>query len=147
MKAILAAVDFSDVTLQVVAMARQLAGALGSRVILLHVVPPEPAFVGYQPGPESVRLAVAHDVQHEHAALARLKESLVGLDVCALQIQGPIADRIVHEAATQEAGMIVIGPHGHGALYHLLAGSVTTEVLRHAKCPVLVVPAARQEVG
>jgi len=38
--------------------------------------------------------------------------------------------------------MIVMGSHGHGALYELLVGSITQGVLKAAKCPVVVVPAA-----
>jgi nucleotide-binding universal stress UspA family protein len=37
-----------------------------------------------------------------------------------------------------------MGSHGHGALYHLFVGSVTTAVLKEAPCPVLVVPSDRR---
>ena len=35
--------------------------------------------------------------------------------------------------------MIVVGSHGHGALYHLLLGSVSEGIIRKTTCPVLVV--------
>ena len=37
--------------------------------------------------------------------------------------------------------LIVIGSHGHGRLRRLFRGSLTDEVVRHARCPVLVVKA------
>jgi nucleotide-binding universal stress UspA family protein len=37
--------------------------------------------------------------------------------------------------------LIVIGSHGHGRLRRLLCGSITDEVVRRARCPVLVVKA------
>jgi nucleotide-binding universal stress UspA family protein len=37
--------------------------------------------------------------------------------------------------------LIVIGSHGHGTLRRLLRGSLTDQVVRHARCPVLVVKA------
>jgi hypothetical protein len=37
--------------------------------------------------------------------------------------------------------MIVMGSHGHGALFNLLMGTVCNGVLRKARCPVVVVPA------
>ena len=33
-----------------------------------------------------------------------------------------------------------MGTHGHGKLYHLILGSVSNSVLKHAKVPVLLVP-------
>ena len=58
-----------------------------------------------------------------------------------LHIQGPIVEKILHEAGEQQADMIVIGSHGHGALYDLLVGTVTQGVIKSATCPVVVVPA------
>ena len=42
MKTIVALVDFSNDTFKVLKQVHQFAGAFGSRVILLHVVPPQP---------------------------------------------------------------------------------------------------------
>ena len=147
MKSILVPVDFSDATPRVIETARQMAGAFGGRIVLLHVVEPEPDFVGFEPGPATMRMSVARDFKAEHLQLDKLKESLTGtgLDVIALQIRGSTAEKILHEAATHEAGLIVMGSHGHGALYELLVGSVTTGVLKDARCPVVVVPVRREE--
>jgi nucleotide-binding universal stress UspA family protein len=49
---------------------------------------------------------------------------------------------IVHEAAAISAGYIVLGPHGHGRLSELLAGSVSSGVIRASTIPVLLVPPA-----
>src|SRR4051812_36399263 len=112
MKTILVPVDFSDATERTVSVARQLAEAFRSHIVLLHIMEPEPSFVGFGPGPESVRNAIAQDFHREHHQLEKLKESLAGMDVTALQIQGPIADKILHEAEKQNADIIVIGSHG-----------------------------------
>jgi nucleotide-binding universal stress UspA family protein len=79
----------------------------------------------------------------EHQRLEDLKQSLtadVG-EVLALHIQGPTVEKILHEAGEQQAGWIVLGSHGHGALYELLVGSVANGVIKGARCPVVVVPA------
>jgi nucleotide-binding universal stress UspA family protein len=143
MKTILVPVDFSNVTESVLSTARLFAEAFGSRIVLLHVTEPEPEFVGFEPGPVSVRIAVAHDFRQEHQRLDDLKKLLEGREVLALQVQGPAAEKIVQESKEQGAELIVMGSHGHGALHHLLAGSVTTGVLKSAGCPVLIVPSAR----
>lgn len=142
MKTILVPVDFSDVTAKVAAAAGRLAQAFKSRVILFHCVQPEPAFVGFEVGPDVVRQAVARDFKEEHQKLVTLGESMqnVEFEVTALQFQGPTVDKILEEAARVHADLIVMGSHGHGALYNLIVGSVTGGVLKKAPCPVLVVP-------
>ena len=144
MKTILVPVDFSDTTAPVLAEAQVLAQALGGELVLLKVAEPEPDFVGFEPGPQTVRVAVAHDYRAEHVRLDELKAQVAasGLAVTAMHVQGPIVEKILDLAAEHGAGMIVMGSHGHGALYELLVGSITQGVLKGAKCPVVVVPAA-----
>jgi len=67
--------------------------------------------------------------------------------VLALHIQGSIPDEILALAREHGATLIVMGSHGHGALYHLLVGSVTTAILKEAPCPVLIVPSDRSLPG
>jgi nucleotide-binding universal stress UspA family protein len=143
MKTILVPVDFSDVTASVIATARQFASALESHVVLLNVAEPEPDFVGFEAGPPTVRVAVARDFKVERQRLDDLKAqcAMSGADVTAFHIQGPIVEKILHEAGEQQADLIVMGSHGHGALYDLLVGSVTHGVIKGARCPVVVVPA------
>jgi nucleotide-binding universal stress UspA family protein len=143
MKTILVPIDFSDISSRVVNTAQELARSFGARLVLLHVSEPEPDFVGFEPGPVAVRTTVARDFRKEHQKLEELsaQASAGGLDVLALQIQGPIVDKVLDEADKQGADLIVVGSHGHGALFEFLVGSVTSGVLRAAKCPVLVVPA------
>lgn len=142
MKTLLVALDFSDALPGVVEAAAAMAKALSARMVLLHVAAPEPAFVGFEPGPQFVRDSVARELSGEHRRLQAIEKGLRerGLEVTALLVAGYPAGQIVHEAEKLEAGMIVMGSHGHGALRHLLVGSVTEGVLRQAQCPVLVVP-------
>jgi nucleotide-binding universal stress UspA family protein len=147
MNTILVPVDFSDVTAQVAATARKFAAAFESRIILLNVAEPEPDFVGFDAGPPNVRTIVARDFKIERQRLDQLKAQCAdsGADVTALHIQGPIVEKILHEVGEQQADLIVMGSHGHGALYDLLVGSVTNGVIKGAPCPVVVVPAANKD--
>jgi len=47
-------------------------------------------------------------------------------------------------ARARGASFVVMGSHGHGAMYDLLVGSTAQGVLRKAPCPVLIVPPARR---
>jgi|SRR5579872_6936433 len=51
---------------------------------------------------------------------------------------------IVKYAEETGADLIVVGTHGHGALLHMLIGSVAEKVVRKAICPVLSVRPSRQ---
>ncbi|HSI15374.1 MAG TPA: universal stress protein [Chthoniobacter sp.] len=146
MKTILVPVDFSDVTPEVVETARKLAAAFEGRLVILNIAEPEPDFVGFEAGPPSVRIATARDFRVERQRLDDIKTQLSsgGSDVTALHIQGPIVEKILHEAGEQQADLIVIGSHGHGAFYDLLVGSVTHGIIKEARCPVVVVPAANK---
>jgi nucleotide-binding universal stress UspA family protein len=142
MKTVLVPIDFSDATEPVIDVAKEMNAAFGGKIVFLHVSEAEPVFIGYEPGPESVREAVAEQFKAEHSNLHAVKARFdgSGKEVVALHVQGPPAEKIVEEASRLKADLIVVGSHGHGALYHLLAGSVTSGILKHAPCPVLVVP-------
>ncbi len=142
MKNILALIDFSDVSEAVVKTAAELARAFKTPAYLLHVAAPDPDFVGYEAGPQTVRDSMAERFREEHHKLHALEEKLKadGLDATGLVVQGPTVEKILGEIARLKAGIAVMGSHGHGALRHLLVGSVTEGVMRKGSCPILVVP-------
>jgi nucleotide-binding universal stress UspA family protein len=45
--------------------------------------------------------------------------------------------------ASQDADLIVIGTRGGGGFARLLMGSVSSEVVQHSACPVVIVPHGR----
>jgi nucleotide-binding universal stress UspA family protein len=142
MKNILVPVDFSKITDPVIAAARGFAQAFSAKLWLVHVAAPDPDFVGYEVGPQSVRDQRATHLRDEHRRLqeeaARLRDD--GIDAAALLIQGPTVEKILSEARRIEADLIVMGSHGHGAVYRTLLGGVSENVLRRAECPITIVP-------
>jgi nucleotide-binding universal stress UspA family protein len=73
-------------------------------------------------------------VQDASAKLLR-----AGYRVEQLATIGNPAEQILHVAETQEADVIVTGAKGLGAVGRFLLGSVSTRVVQHAPCSVLVV--------
>jgi nucleotide-binding universal stress UspA family protein len=142
---LLVPIDLSDATAAVLDVAQRVAASTGGSLWLLNVAPPEPAFIGYEVGPEVVRGQVAHELREDHRALQAHAQALraSGLEVTALQIQGPTADTILREAGRLPADLIIMATHGRGAVFDLLVGSVSHAVLRQATIPVLMVPAPR----
>ncbi len=51
---------------------------------------------------------------------------------------GPPASTLLD--LSTDASLLVVGARGHGGFVGLLLGSVATQVVNHAKCPVVVVP-------
>lgn len=139
---ILVAVDLSPASEKVVDAAGRVAKLTGAKVYILHTAEPEPDFVGYDAGPEVVRTQVANEYRREHREVQALAERLRndGLDVTALLIQGPTVVTTLKEADNLDAELIVVGSHGHGAVYDVLVGSYSAGIIRKSKLPVLVVP-------
>jgi len=54
--------------------------------------------------------------------------------------EGPAAHVILQVAEEESASLIVMGTRGPSSAAELLLGSVSAEVLRRARCPVLAVP-------
>lgn len=145
MKTILAPIDFSPVTATVVAEAIQMARWSDSRLVLLHVVlPPSPARDAFPAGRLSaeVLLAAKQEAQLKLEALLKsLPHRTPPVEI--LRVTGDPVDEILAQAKAFDAGYLVMGSHGHGAVYDLLVGSVAHGVLKHAPCPVLVVGATK----
>jgi nucleotide-binding universal stress UspA family protein len=139
---ILAAIDFSEITPSIVDKAAEIARAFASKLWLIHVVAPDPDFIGYDTGPQCERDWRAKILREEHRYIQQkaLELEQTGLDVTPLLVRGATVETILHQAAKCNAEMIVIGSHGHGALYKALVGSVSEGIIRKASCSVLIIP-------
>jgi nucleotide-binding universal stress UspA family protein len=161
MKCILAPIDFSDVTPLVIDLARQLAKAFDAEIHLVHVkelrAGAAPGTLGYGlagmpelapmsgvpvPGFES---HFETEDEGQKAKLARWQEEIAqdGIKVTLHEPTGTVAEEILNQADELNADLIVMGTHGHGAMYNLLVGSATKGVLKHSTRPVLLVPAPK----
>lgn len=139
---ILVSVDLSESTEKVVEKAGEIAKALSAKVWLIHIADPEPDFVGYEPGPQSVRDSIAKSFKIEHQQIHEIANRLraTGLDTTAILVQGATVDTILKEASKLEVDMIVVGSHGRGAMHQILVGSVCEGVLHKSECPILIIP-------
>jgi nucleotide-binding universal stress UspA family protein len=149
MKTILAPVDFSSITPKVAEQAGELAKALGGCVELFHTIAPPVNVVTYDMPVESFAEELEFAKAQAQKKLAELKRHLdaQGISCTTKFTQGNAVVSILEEARNLPASFIVIGAHGHGAIYELLAGSTTHGVLHRAPCPVVVLPSPRPKAA
>lgn len=146
MKTILAPVDFSGATEAVVAEAKALARALDGRIVLLTVIQPPAITNEYSALMDNLAEIVAAGEKNAAKHLAELESKLKAeqVPVETMQLNGPPIRLIVEQARKLDADYIVMGSHGHTALYDLLVGSTTHGVLMRATCPVVITPGPKE---
>jgi nucleotide-binding universal stress UspA family protein len=142
LKRILVPVDFSDASARNLNYAKQLAKEFHATLILLHSVALQPYFSSDEYARYGFPLLMQ---QSEKVAKRRMRDLIVqtardGIRVeQSLQI-GHAGQEICAHAERDHADLIVTSTHGYTGFKHILLGSTAEYVVRHARCPVLVVP-------
>ena len=135
---ILVPVDFSEKSECAARYAAALRRRFGSRLTLLHVLPPP----HYEFGAMEVGGSVLEELFRSRAAQARqdLEAFLAGElpqeGVDRLLLEGDPAAKIVRTAHELGVSLIVMPTHGYGTFRRFILGSVTAKVLHDADCPV-----------
>lgn len=145
MKNILAAVDFSDVTDAVVKAAYEQASHFRGMLRVVHAATTEPVFVGYGAVPVENIALHQEDLEASQKKLDKIVDGLKerGVETVSHMPEGPVLDGLLKEIKDNDIDLVVVGSHGHGALFNLVAGSVTQGLIHKAKVPILVIPSAR----
>jgi universal stress protein A len=140
---IVAAVDLSDMSTDVLDVARGLAHQNRAQLYVIHVVadPFHSMYAVETSGLDLPELLAQWALAAEDrlAELVERHPSEAGVITTAV-LAGSPAQEIVRYAAEQRADLIVVGSHGRAMMGRLLLGSVADSVLHHAGRAVLVVP-------
>src|SRR5664279_765038 len=115
MNTIVTLIDFPDVTPRLVEQTERYAKALGSRVILIHIVAKSSQSAGNDAILADYRKLTEIGKCLSKAGLNVLVEQLVDADVC----------RAMDECRTWDAELIIVGSHHHSVLYNWFVGSFT----------------------
>jgi nucleotide-binding universal stress UspA family protein len=143
---ILVPTDFSAHTEEACRVAHSLARAVGAEVILFHIARP-PAVVTesgrFLADPATGNTTNLWDRFHN----SQPNDPKVRVEHEVIVADKPGASHILELLDRLGCDLIVMGTHGSTWLKHLLFGSVTEEVVRRARCPVMVVkaPASKAE--
>jgi nucleotide-binding universal stress UspA family protein len=139
-RSILVAWDGSDPSRRALALAEDLAGQYGARLLLVTVLEPTPVPVGalvpVSPFP------TPDDLERTQQELQHLAKELLARGRCIeTEVQvGQPAERIRELADRYDVSIILAGRSGKGALARLVLGSVTTALLHTTTRPITVVP-------
>jgi nucleotide-binding universal stress UspA family protein len=145
-KSILVPMDFSAESEKALAYAVPFAALFGAKLTLLHVVEP----VGVPDFAKSFPLAMENDKlmaeckRHLERVVKDIELESNLLEKVLVRY-GRAFDEIAGAARMLKADLIIISTHGYTGLRHVLLGSTTERVVRHAPCPVLVVRPRERE--
>ena len=147
LETIVVPIDFSEFSSKALQYALAFAEQFKSKLVLVAVVEtPQQTFeLGYMP---STLLEWDREVEKKISEkLATLAaESINGtMNYVCFTRRGEATEEILAVAATQRAGLIIMGTHGRTGMKHVILGSVAEKVVRHASCPVMVVRMAQRE--
>ena len=148
MRPVLLATDGSPTAENATDTAIELAQLLETELIVASVWSIPYATVGFAPVPVPADLDKLGEDGARTVALsaaARAKEHGVEARVCVLR--GFPVEEICLAAERFDPRLLVVGSHGWGAVKRALFGSVSTGVLHHAKCPVLVIRGEAADVA
>ena len=134
----LVCIDGSESSMKSLDCAVGLANQTGAGLVLLEVFEPHQPLPGfYKDNKFSGDMAEFAAEQKIETLLPKIEE-IKGKWSRKVR-KGYPAEEIIKESEENEYEMIIIGTHGANALERFLIGSVSTRVLHHANCSVLVV--------
>jgi nucleotide-binding universal stress UspA family protein len=140
---IVVAVDMSEVTDSMIREAIAVARAMDAEIEIVHVLQSIPeAMILNETFSVLPYTYAREDIEEDRRKiLKKMQSAFAQEDISSdiILLDGDPADQILSQTEKTGADWIVIGSHGHGALYHLVLGSVSEKVIDRAPCPVLVV--------
>jgi nucleotide-binding universal stress UspA family protein len=135
---ILVPTDFSSHSDEAFRMALVLARATGAEVVVFHIA--QPPVVAAECGPLLARPTDSGSANvWDHFRKLQSPDPAVRVEHLTIVVEKPSAAHILETLDKMGCDLIVMGTHGRSWLKHRLLGSVTEEVVRLARCPVMVV--------
>lgn len=139
---IIVAIDDSEISVNVIQQAAQLAKALNSEITVVEVMALDPYLADTY-----IRLGQSNDLiervrgyVQENLAKAEQKFEELGLTVATQILEGfSVPQEIINAAQNLGADLIIMGSHGRTGFKKFILGSVAQKVLGESHIPVLIV--------
>lgn len=144
MKKILIPIEFNTNEQKLINKGCDIAEKFESKLYLIHIAAPEPDFVPYTTGigPNNERERRADELKKERRLIQEYAESLheKGFDARGIMVQGPTIETIMSEVEKLDIDLIITGNNNHGLFYKIFMESVSDQIVKESKTPVLLVP-------
>ena len=143
-KAIVFPTDFSEISLAALPLAKRMASVMDAQLHCVYTVEEPHIYATLDMGPVPIPTAdeLAGSAQTRLTKFAADHLSGLGAPAVTKVLIGRPSEEIVRYASDVGAEMIVMTTHGYSGVKHVVLGSTTEAVLRHASCPVLSVRAS-----
>ncbi|MGI6678680.1 MAG: universal stress protein [Dehalobacterium sp.] len=138
-KKIMVAIDGSEHSLKAIDASIEIAKKSNGKVEVIHVIPVVKQYVR-----DYARVTPTLEKSLEEEANKIMKETTekfnnTGIEHNISIKKGDAADVIICEAEEKVIELIVMGSRGLGAISKFVLGSVSSKVLSHAHCSVLII--------
>jgi len=142
LKNILAPVDFSENSIHALRYAYQLARRTRGQLEIVHIFQPT-----IESKPTMQLAATVSDLREREMELDSLRTELRReygrrIPIKTTLLNGPVKEEIYRLSHKLDVDLIVMGTTGEGGALGKWFGSTSSEVARHASCPVLLLPHA-----
>ena len=130
--------DYSEASLAALPWARRMADQLQAEVHCVYVVEEPHIYATLDMGPVPIPSVdeLSKSAEKRMGAFATSHLKALGNVVTKVLVGRP-AEEVVSYAKERGASLIIMTTHGYSGVKHVLLGSTTEAVLRHASCPVL----------
>lgn len=136
--------DFSERSLSALPWVRKMADAMQADVRCIYVVEEPQIYSTLDMGPIAIPSVteLVRNAETRIDSFIKTHLKAFGSAPKASVLVGRPAEEIANYARDHDAAMIIMTTHGYSGVKHLLLGSTTEGVLRHASCPVLSIRTA-----
>jgi nucleotide-binding universal stress UspA family protein len=153
-KKILVALDGSESSERAAQASLELAEKLKADLVVLHAISPPTSYYHStiaSPTGMSLPAPSQHEIDAYYAYARKVAMGIVGETESKAKKQGvhvkteipeavsSVIETIINHAVKENADLIVVGTRGLGGFKKMLLGSVSSGIVSHAHCPVLVV--------
>jgi nucleotide-binding universal stress UspA family protein len=154
-KKVLIALDYNQSAQKVAEMGYEIAHSMGAEITILHVLvdpiyysdPEYSPIVGFS-GHLSTSPLILDSMEELNGVvqkfLDKIKQHLGDENIITLIKNGDFSDSILSTSIEMKADMIVMGSHSQKWLEKIVMGSVSENVLKSSKLPILIIPTSQK---